>query len=216
MRSRYRIDAFQETYFVIDSLPAALRRDTARLHAALPRARPSPGTAGERHPPRGPVGPARGQGGARPLIVLPFRFSRNPSGRGGSSMLAIVALAALALPQPEPAAAQTVPMTVEVRTAAKADARAQAWAKELREALDLRKDEFRPVKPGESAELAVRIDSVIDGVGGAHVMQGALVMGKSSRPFNLSYPGEAGPQAEKLARNLRKYADQMKTAPAGH
>ena len=46
-------------------------------------------------------------------------------------------------------------------------------------------------------------------------MNGALVLGKSARPFNLSYPGEMAPQAEKLARNLRKLADQMKAAPAG-
>jgi hypothetical protein len=90
----------------------------------------------------------------------------------------------------------------------------QAWAKELRAALDQRKDEFRPAKPGEAAELVVRIDSVAAGAGGAQVMNGALVMGKNARPFNLSYPGEPAPQAEKLARNLRKYAEQM-AATAG-
>jgi hypothetical protein len=40
-------------------------------------------------------------------------------------------------------------------------------------------------------------------------------MGKTSRPFNLSYPGEVAPQAEKLARNLRKYAEQMAATAAG-
>ena len=60
----------------------------------------------------------------------------------------------------------------------------------------------------------MRIDSVVPGTGGAQVMNGALVMGKSSRPFNLSYPGEVAPQAEKLARNLRKLAEQMNGAAA--
>ena len=129
-------------------------------------------------------------------------------------MLATLALAALALPQSPTTPAKAVPMAVEVRTIAKAEASVQTWAKELRAALDQRKDEFRPAKPGESAELVVRIDSVAPGTDGAQVMTGALVLGKNARPFNLSYAGEAAPQAEKLARNLRKLADQMKTAPA--
>jgi hypothetical protein len=129
-------------------------------------------------------------------------------------MLATLALAVLLAPQP-PAAAQPAPMTGEVRAAAKADAPVQAWAKELRAALDRRKDEFRPAKPGESAQLVVRIDSVVPGVGGAQVMSGALVMGKSPRPFNLSYTGAVAPQAEKLARNLRNLAEPTKAAPPG-
>ena len=129
-------------------------------------------------------------------------------------MLATLALAALVVPQAPAVPAKAVPMAVEVRTAANAPAPVQAWAKELRAALDQRKDEFRRAKPGESAELVVRIDSVAPGSGGAQAMNGALVMGKSARPFNLSYPGEVAPQAEKLARNLRKLADQMKAAPA--
>jgi hypothetical protein len=130
-------------------------------------------------------------------------------------MLATLALALLAVPQSPATAAKMVPLTVEVRTAAKAEPPVQAWAKELRAALDPRKDEFRPAKPGESAELVVRIDSVAPGTGGTQVMNGALVMGKSSRPFNLSYLGEVAPQAEKLARNLRKLAEQLKAAPPG-
>jgi hypothetical protein len=131
-------------------------------------------------------------------------------------MLVMLALAALVAPQAPAAPAKAVPMTFEVRTPAKAEAPAQNWAKELRAALGQRKDEFRPAKAGETAELVVRIDSVVPGASGSHVLNGALVMDKKAHPFNLSYPGEAGPQAEKLARNLRKYADQMKTAPASH
>jgi hypothetical protein len=87
----------------------------------------------------------------------------------------------------------------------------QAWVKELRTALEARKDEFRLAKVDETAELVVRIDSLGKGQDDLRVMNGSLLMGKVSRPFNLSYPGEVAPHAEKLARNLRKYADQMKT-----
>ena len=129
-------------------------------------------------------------------------------------MLATLALAALVAPQAPATPAKAVPMAVEVRAAANGPAPVQAWAKELRAALDQRKDEFRRAKPGESAELVVRIDSVVPGPDGAQAMNGALVRGKNARPFNLTYPGEVAPQAEKLARNLRKLADQMKAAPA--
>ena len=130
-------------------------------------------------------------------------------------MLVILALAALVAPQSPAAPAKAAPMTFQVRTAAKADAPAQDWAKELRTALGQRKDEFRPAKPGETAELVVRVDSVVPGADGSHLLNGALVMGEKARPFNLSYPGEVEPQAQKLARNLRKYAEQMKPAAAG-
>ena len=132
-------------------------------------------------------------------------------------MLATYALASLfaaqAVATQAPAASPKVaPMSVQVRAAAEADAGVQAWVKELRTALEARGDEFRVAKKGETAELVVRIDSMVKGQGDLWLMNGALLMGKSSRPFNLSYPGEVAPQAEKLARNLRKYADQMKAA----
>jgi hypothetical protein len=110
--------------------------------------------------------------------------------------------------------ATAIPMTVQVTTAAKADAGAQAWVKELRAALEARRDEFRLAKPGETPELVVRIDSVVQAQGDTQVMNGALVMGKTPHAFNLSYKGEVAPQAEKLARNLRKVADQKKAQPA--
>ena len=124
------------------------------------------------------------------------------------------AVQAAAAQTPAAAPAKIAPMSVQVEAAAKADAGVQAWVKELRAALEARKDEFRPAKKGETAELVVRIDSVGKGQNDLQVMAGTLLMGKSSHPFNLSYPGETAPQAEELARNLRKYADQMKAAPA--
>jgi hypothetical protein len=124
------------------------------------------------------------------------------------------AVQATAAQTPAAAPAKIAPMSVQVEAAAKADAGVQAWVKELRAALEARKDEFRPAKKGETAELVVRIDSVGKGQNDLKVMAGTLLMGKSSHPFNLSYPGETASQAEVLARNLRKYADQMKAAPA--
>jgi hypothetical protein len=133
-------------------------------------------------------------------------------------MLATLALtlfaAQAAAAQPAVAApAKPAPMSVQVQAAAGADAGAQTWVKELRAALEARKDEFRIAKKGETPELVVRVDSLGKGQGDVQVMKGTLLIGKSSHPFNLSYPGDVAPQAEKLARNLRKYADQMKTAP---
>jgi len=130
-------------------------------------------------------------------------------------MLATLALASIFAAQaPGAAPAKVAPMSVQVQPATTADAGVQAWVKELRAALQARQDEFRLAKKGETAELVVRIDSMGKGQNDLQVMAGTLLMGKSSQPFNLTYPGEVAPQAEKLARNLRKYADQMKTAPA--
>jgi hypothetical protein len=137
-------------------------------------------------------------------------------------MLSTLALASLfaaqaaAAQSPAAAPAKLAPMSVQVQSAAGADALVRVWVKELRAALETRRDEFRLAKKGETAELVVRIDSLGKGQNEAHVMNGTLLMGKGSHPFNLSYPGEVAPQAEKLARNLRKYADQLKAAPAAH
>jgi len=108
--------------------------------------------------------------------------------------------------------AKVVPMDVQVQAPANADAGAKAWVRELRAALGTRKDEFRLVKPGETGELLVRIDSVTRGQGDRRVLNAELVRGKMKRPFNLTYPGEIAPQAEKLAGKLRSFADQMKAA----
>lgn len=130
-------------------------------------------------------------------------------------MLATLVLASALIAQaPASAPAKVVPMTVQVQAAPAADALVQAWVSELRTALEARKDEFRIAKKGEAPELVVRIDSVGKGPTDGKVLNGTLVVGNGSHPFNLSYPGEVALQAEKLARNLRKYADQLKAAPA--
>jgi hypothetical protein len=132
--------------------------------------------------------------------------------------LATLALAALVTGQapavPPPAGpAKVVPMTVAVQAAEKADAGVRDWATELRSALEARKDEFRLAKPGEAPELVVRIESVGKGQGDVQVMNAALVLGKTTRKFNYTFT-DVRVEAGKLARNLRKFADQMKAAPA--
>jgi hypothetical protein len=128
--------------------------------------------------------------------------------------LATLALAVLFPAQASAAPARVVPMTVEVRTDAKADAAVQSWAKELRAALGARKDEFRLARKGETPEFAVRIDSIGKRPDGTPVLNGAFVLGKAApRSFDYGFT-DMRAEAEKLARNLRKYADQMKAAPA--
>ncbi|HSD67283.1 MAG TPA: hypothetical protein VLF95_11310 [Vicinamibacteria bacterium] len=127
--------------------------------------------------------------------------------------LATIALAVLFPAQAPAAPAKVVPMVVEVRTAPKAAAGVQAWAKELRAALDTRKEEFRAAKPGETPEFVVRIDSVGRGQGSTEVLNGAFILGHATRPFTYSF-ADVRSEAEKLARNLRKYADQMRAASA--
>jgi hypothetical protein len=75
----------------------------------------------------------------------------------------------------------------------------------------------------EEASVVVRIDTVENGVkvtpepegeGEISVMRGALVVGKSAREFHLTYRGEARPQAEALARNLRGFSAEGGAEPA--
>jgi len=110
-------------------------------------------------------------------------------------------------------AAKAAPMSVAVDVAAGSSAGAHAWEKELRAALEARKDEFRVVKPGEKSELVVRVVALTKGQGESSVMKGALVLGSQEKAFNLTYGGEIRVQAETLARNLRNLAEQLKTAP---
>jgi hypothetical protein len=109
-------------------------------------------------------------------------------------------------------AAKAAPMSVAVDVAATSGAGAHAWEKELRTALEARKDEFRLVKPGDKAELVVRVVALTKGQGESSVMKGVLVLGSQEKAFNLTYGGEIHVQAEKLARNLHNLAEQLKPA----
>jgi hypothetical protein len=103
-------------------------------------------------------------------------------------------------------------MAVAVEVGKQAGPAEQAWAKELRSALDKRRDEFRLVRPGEKPELVVRVEAIGKGADGAPAMSGALVMGATTKSFASVFRGDTKAQTETLARNLRKYADQMKAA----
>jgi hypothetical protein len=130
-----------------------------------------------------------------------------------AALFAGQAPASQAPPTSAPAApTKVVPMAVQVQ-AASGDAAVRTWAKELRAALEARQDEFRPARPGEKPEFVVRIDSVGKEQDGTPVMNGALILGKTTKPFNYTFK-DVRVEAEKLARNLRKYAEQMKAAPA--
>ncbi len=129
------------------------------------------------------------------------------------SSIVLALAAAAAQPAAKPAPKDLITVQVEVAPATAAGA--QAWGKELRTALEARSDEFRVAKPHETASLVVRIESVLPGPqAGSSVMNGALVQGGQTRPFSLNYVGEIQPQAEKLARNLHKLADQAKAGSA--
>jgi hypothetical protein len=132
-----------------------------------------------------------------------------------------------AAPQPSPAATPaaqamapaTAPLRVEVVTPRDAKPPVAAWAAALRSAIEARKGELRLASAGETAEVAVHIESVATGPQGQNVMAGALVIGGTPRAFNLTYAGDPQPQAEKLARNLRQLAQPPAAAatpaPAG-
>jgi hypothetical protein len=127
--------------------------------------------------------------------------------------LATIALAALFPAQAPAAPAKVAPMSVEVRTGPKAGADVENWAKELRAALSARKEEFRLAKAGETPEFVVRLDSIGKRPDGTPVLNGSFALGKAApRPFNYGF-SDVRTEAEKLARNLRGYADQMKAAP---
>ena len=127
--------------------------------------------------------------------------------------LVLVAQTAATGPAPAAAAKKMVPMTFQVQADAKGGVAAKAWADELRTAVEARKDEFRPAKAGEKPDVLVRVDSVVPAANGANVMSGALVVGKTPHAFDLRYAGPSAPQTDKLARNLRSLAEQMKASP---
>jgi hypothetical protein len=123
--------------------------------------------------------------------------------------VALVALVTLVAAQ-APGAAKVAPMTVRVEAPVKPAPDVAEWASELRTAIEARRDEFRLAKPGEKAELVVKIDSV-GSQSGTSTVNGALVLGEVKRSFAYGFSNTRS-EAEKLARNLRKLADQMKSA----
>ncbi len=121
-----------------------------------------------------------------------------------SALLALVAVLAAQAPAPKAS-----PMAVRVDVSATGGSAVEDWAKELRAALGARKDEFKLATANEKPELVARLDSVAAGTAGSQVLKGELVLGEAKRPFSYSFTNVRA-DAEKLARNLRSVADQMK------
>jgi hypothetical protein len=119
---------------------------------------------------------------------------------------------------PAATAAPEAPLVVEVVAAAGSGPEGDAWAKELREAVGARAGELRLASKGGAADILVRIEKLQRGVtfspeppgeGETQVVHGSFVLGHRTRAFMLGYRGEARPQAEALARNLRAIAKAM-------
>jgi len=129
-----------------------------------------------------------------------------------STALALIAVLAQA-PAPgaaKPApAAKPSPMLVRVDAAPAGGAPVEDWAKQLSAALGARKDEFKLAAGKEKAELVVRLDSIGPGTSTNQVVKGELALGEAKRPFAYSF-ADVRADSEKLARNLRQVADQMK------
>jgi hypothetical protein len=94
----------------------------------------------------------------------------------------------------------------------------EAWATELREAVRARAGDLRLAAEGATPDVVVRIEKVQRGVtvkpeppgeGETEVVHGTFVAGGRNRPFVLAYRGEARPQTEALARNLRSITKDM-------
>ena len=144
-------------------------------------------------------------------------------GCSGPEAPAALATPAAMMPTPAPS-----PIAVHVQVPEGAGSLAEAWAEELRAAVSAGHGDLSLASTPGEADAVVRIDEVETGVevtpepegeGEISVMRGALVLGDSAREFSLNYRGEARPQAEALARNLRAFAaeggtDQPAAEPA--
>ncbi|MCG6920222.1 MAG: hypothetical protein LJF15_03925 [Acidobacteria bacterium] len=113
------------------------------------------------------------------------------------------------MPTPAP------PVVVHVQVSEEAGPEAAAWAEELRTAVKEGHGDLSLASTPEEGVVVVRIDSVETGVeadpepegeGETTMMRFALVLGEAHREFSLAYKGDARPQAEALARNLRSLA----------
>ena len=146
-----------------------------------------------------------------------------------AALLALVACSAPEAPQatstPEPVApgAALQPVVVHVLVPEDPDPAVEAWAQALVAAIDAGHGGLALATTPDEAVALVRIDAVEtgtevdpepEGEGEVNVMRGALVVGETARVFNLVYRGDARPQAEALARNLRRFAAEGAAAAA--
>lgn len=123
---------------------------------------------------------------------------------------------------PETAAAPAAeatpePATVHVRVAGPRSPEVEAWAEQLTAAIEAGQGDLVLVSTPEEAGAVVLIEGVETGVeaspepageGPIYRMRGSLVIGDDARAFSLSYRGEVRAQAEALARNLPRFAQE--------
>jgi hypothetical protein len=97
----------------------------------------------------------------------------------------------------------------------------EAWARELGAAIAAGHGGLVMSESADDARVVVRIDAVETnarvnpeppGDGEILLMRGAILDGENSRAFSLAYRGSARPQAEALARNLRRFAAEQQAA----
>jgi hypothetical protein len=140
-------------------------------------------------------------------------------------VVALMALAACSAPEAPEAAATpaAVPQLVPVHIVVpeNPDEGISAWSRALADAITSGHGGLTLVQTPEEALVGVRIDvvekgteadPVPEGEGDVEVMRGALLVGEDVHEFNLAYRGDLAPEAEALARNLRKLAVQAATA----
>jgi len=146
-----------------------------------------------------------------------------------AALLAVVACSAPEAPQATatpPPAASPPPVVVHIQVPEDRGPAVEAWAQALAAAIAGGHGGLALASTPEEAVAVVRIDAVEtgaevdpepEGEGEVNVMRGALVVGESARAFNLVYRGDARPQAEALARNLRRFAAEgaAAVAPSG-
>ncbi len=99
----------------------------------------------------------------------------------------------------------------------------QAWAQELAAAIQAGQGNLTLVPTPEEAEQVVLIEEVETGVaatpepageGPTYRMRGSLIIGDDAREFTLAYRGPVRPQAEALARNLPRFAQEAASGGA--
>jgi len=146
-----------------------------------------------------------------------------------AAVLVVVACSAPEAPRdastPAPVApvAAPEPVVVHIQMPEDPDPAVLAWAQALSTAITSGQGGLNLAATPEEATAVVRIDTVEkgtevdpepEGEGEVSVMRGALVVGERARAFNLVYRGDARPQAEALARNLRRFAAEGAAAAA--
>jgi len=107
--------------------------------------------------------------------------------------------------------------TVHVRVAGPRSPEVEAWAEHLTAAIVAGQGDLVLVSTPEEAGAVVLIEGVETGVeaspepageGPIYRMRGSLIIGDDARAFSLSYRGEVRAQAEALARNLPRFAQE--------